>query len=142
MWGKLDIGRAVRACVRTALLGVAASTICAFRPESMVVAQQQAPAAPADAVGTSGTQKPSPAITDTTEYPFQKALDELGGKQSAAPAVPSVSQERAVELNVYHRRVRVWRMVLRSLRPRRTRLCIGLWFSGLTPKRLLKSPTR
>lgn len=98
MWGKLDIGKTVRACVRTALLGVAASTICAFRPASTVIAQQEAPAAPAAAVGTSGTQKPSPAITDTTEYPFQKALDELNGQQSAAPAVPSVSQERAVEL--------------------------------------------
>jgi type IV secretion system protein TrbG len=44
--------------------------------------------------------KPSPSVTDTNAYPFQKALDVLNGKQANGPAVPSVSAARSTSASV------------------------------------------
>jgi type IV secretion system protein TrbG len=93
MRGKLGISKRVRAYGRIALLSAAA--LISETPGSVAAAQQSAQ--PVARAGTS-PHKPSPAVTDQNEYPFQKALEQLNGRQADAPAVPSVSQQRAVEL--------------------------------------------
>lgn len=93
MRANLGISKRVRAYGRIALLSAAA--LISETPASVAAAQQSAQ--PAARAGTS-PHKPSPAVTDQNEYPFQKALEELNGRQADAPAVPSVSQQPAVEL--------------------------------------------
>ena len=67
------------------------SGVLLLGPTAFVGAAQQTGAAKQPAPA----QRPAPGVTDTNAYPFQQALDELNGRQTAAPAVPSVSAVRS-----------------------------------------------
>ncbi len=83
---------------RLVVVGVS-SAFLTLGPETSVNAQQSIVAAQnasgrKPAAGTPAIPAITP-VTDTKVYPFQKALDELNGRQASGPAVPSVSAVRA-----------------------------------------------
>lgn len=82
-FGRRWTGRVVAAGLSSGVL-LLGPTAYVGAAQQTGASQQTAPAA-----------KTSPAVTDTNAYPFQKALDELNGRQTAAPAVPSVSAARS-----------------------------------------------
>ncbi len=75
---------------RVVVVGLSSGVLLLGLTAQVGAAQQTGTARKAAPATTS-----SPAATDTKTYPFQQALDELNGRQMAAPAVPSVSAARS-----------------------------------------------
>lgn len=85
--GRLKVwtGRVVAVGVSSAFLTLGPETSMSAQQTTVAPASKQAP----------GSSSPASApVTDSNVYPFQKALDELNGRQASGPAVPSVSAVR------------------------------------------------
>lgn len=91
-YGTKHVGKMKVWAGRVVVAGLS-SAVVSLGPTPVVSAQQSA----ASTQG-SATQSATPAnapVTDTSSYPFQKALDALNGRQDSGPSVPSVSTVRA-----------------------------------------------
>ena len=81
---------------RVVAVGVS-SAFLTLGPETSVSAQQTtiaAQAAPISKQAAGSSSSANAPVTDSNVYPFQKALDELNGRQGSGPTVPSVSTVR------------------------------------------------